>query len=70
MDTHYPHHHSHLLHLHGAGQARPPICAYCLHLLGGPGVALSASTRRAIEEDHHCLEKVRAKQPQVALPFN
>ncbi len=68
MDTHYPHHHSHLHDV--PGKAVRPICAYCLHLLGVAGVPLSASMRRAIVEKHECVEKVRARQPHVALPYN
>jgi hypothetical protein len=68
MDTHYPHHHSHLHQL--AGKAMRPICAYCLHLLGSAGVPLSASMRRSIEDSHECSEKVIAREPHVSLPFN
>jgi hypothetical protein len=68
MDTHYPHHHSHLHQLPGA--AMRPICVYCLHLLGAAGVPINASMRRVIEENHECVEKVTARQPHVALPFN
>jgi hypothetical protein len=69
MDTHYPHHHSQL-HPPLPGQAMRPICVYCLHLLGTAEVPLNASTRRMIEDDHECVEKVTARQPHVALPFN
>jgi hypothetical protein len=68
MNTHYPHHYSHLHDL--PGQTVRPICVYCLHLLGTTGVSLSAAKRRAIEENHQCVEKVTARQPHVALPYN
>jgi hypothetical protein len=68
MDTHYPHHHSHLHQL--SGQVIRPICAYCLHLLGTAGVPLSASMRRSIVDKHECVEKMTARLPHVSLPFN
>ena len=68
MDTHYPHHHSHLHQL--SGKATRPVCVYCLHLLGTAEVQLNALTRRVIEDNHQCVEKVTARQPHVALPFN
>ena len=69
MNTHYPHHHSDL---HSTARARrcgrfASIACTCWVRLEVP---LSASTRRAIEDNHECVEKVTARQPQVALPFN
>jgi hypothetical protein len=68
MHIHYPHHHSH--HPDMAVKAVRPICTYCLHLLGVGDVQLNAAMRHLLEEDHQCLEKVTARQPHVALPFN
>jgi hypothetical protein len=68
MDIHYPHHHSHLHQLSGATMR--PICVYCLHLLDAAGVTLNASMWRMIEANHQCMEKVTARLPQVALPYN
>jgi len=70
MNSSYPHH---LFHLHElSGHALPPICVYCLHVLGGlpPNASLNASERRAIEEHHVCMEKMSARQPATPLPFN
>ncbi len=70
MNTNYPHHHSHV---HDSLRAAlRPVCAYCLHLLGTahPGTTLSPSTRRAIQDDHECVEKVNARRPDVSLPYN
>jgi hypothetical protein len=70
MNTNYPHRHSHTY--DSAGKAVRPVCAYCLHLLANSSasVQLSAAKRRALEDTHECVEKVTARQPQVALPFN
>jgi hypothetical protein len=68
MDTHYPYHHSLLHQL--PGKAMRPVCVYCLHLLGSPGVPLNASMRRSIEDNHVCVEKMIAREPHVSLPFN
>ena len=68
MNSHYPHHHSDLHALPGKGVR--PICVYCLHMLGVAEIPLSAATRRAIEDNHECVEKVTARQPHVSLPFN
>jgi hypothetical protein len=68
MESHYPHHHSHLPQL--PAKAMRPVCAYCLHLLGSAGVSLSASMRRSLEDNHQCSEKATARQPHASLPFN
>lgn len=69
MNTSYPRHHSHSNVT--LEKSLRPVCAYCLHLLGaaGPG-PMSPSRRREVEDDHQCTEKVIARQPHVALPFN
>jgi len=45
---------------------------YCLHLLGAApaGTILTVSMRRELENDHECVEKVIARRPDVALPYN
>jgi hypothetical protein len=70
MDTHYPHHHSYLQPL--PGEAMRPICVYCLHLLGAApaGTIITVSMRRELEDGHDCVEKVIARRPEVALPYN
>ncbi len=70
MNTHYPHHHSHSHDV--LRSALRPVCAYCLHLLEAfpAGTALSAAMRKALEDDHECVEKVNARRPEVSLPFN
>ena len=71
MNTSYPHHHSH--HPHEVpGRPSRPVCMYCLHLLGAApaGTILTVSMRRELENDHECVEKVIARRPDVALPYN
>ncbi len=70
MNTSYPHHHSHS-HETLASAVRP-LCTYCLHRLGAitTSTPMSAAKRRQLVEDHQCVEKVIARQPHVALPFN
>jgi hypothetical protein len=70
MDTHYPHHHSHLH--HQPGKVARPICVYCLHLLGvAPvGTIVTVSMERELEASHDCVEKLIARRPEVALPYN
>ncbi len=70
MNTSYPHHHSYSHDV--PSSAIRPVCAYCLHLLAAfpAGTALSAAMRKALEDDHECVEKVNARRPEVSLPFN
>jgi hypothetical protein len=66
----YPHHHS--LSHDVLARAVRPVCVYCLHLLDAApaGTTLSAANRRALEDDHECIEKVNARRPAVSLPYN
>jgi hypothetical protein len=67
MNTSYPRHH--LFHSHEPiGGTLPPLCAYCLHLLGTAPV--SPARRRELEDSHVCVEKSSVRQPAVSLPFN
>jgi hypothetical protein len=70
MNTSYPHQR-----FHPQGtltDAIRPICAYCLHLLvhAQGGTPLSYAMRRELEEHHQCPEKLTARKPDVALPYN
>jgi hypothetical protein len=70
MNTSYPHHHSPAQELLLSSMC--PVCVYCLHRLGAAptGGALSTAMRRALEDDHLCVEKVNARRPEVSLPYN
>jgi hypothetical protein len=67
MNNSYPARHSFHSYEH-AGNALPPLCVYCLHLLGTAPV--TPSKRRELEERHVCGEKVTVLKPSVSLPFN
>jgi hypothetical protein len=67
MNTSYPSHH--FLHSYQPViAALPPLCTYCLHLLGRAPV--SANKRRELQEQHACVEKFSVREPAVSLPFN
>lgn len=70
MNTSYPH--QHVDHHDLLANSVRPVCVYCLHRLGTArmSVPLSASRRRELVEHHQCIEKLTARRPQAALPYN
>ncbi len=69
MNNSYPSHHFfHSHELVGGVLPFPPLCVYCLRLLGT--VPVSAAKRRELEEHHICAEEKSVRQPAVSLPYN
>jgi len=71
MNTTYPHH-QHISPHQSLGEVIRPICAYCLHLLvhGQGSAPLSHAKRQELEDHHECAEKMKARTPDVSLPYN